>query len=120
MKIAPADAGIRDRLARLLLQRGETDRARALLADAVAEKPGDPEVRLLLAETELQAGRRTDALRESTAARQEVMDFTRPYAVFHEGVLVRRGDPIASPADLVGKRVAAIEASTNMSLALTL
>lgn len=54
-----------------------------------------------------------------TPARQEVMDFTRPYAVFHEGVLVRRGDPIAGPADLVGKRIAAIEASTNMALALT-
>lgn len=54
-----------------------------------------------------------------TPSRQEVMDFTRPYAVFHEGVLVRRGDPIHSPADLVGKRVAAIEASTNMSLAQT-
>ncbi|MFN8193434.1 MAG: ABC transporter substrate-binding protein [Nocardioidaceae bacterium] len=54
-----------------------------------------------------------------TPARQEVMSFTRPYAVFHEGVLVRRGDPIGSAADLVGKRVAAIENSTNMALALT-
>lgn len=51
--------------------------------------------------------------------RQKVMDFTRPYAVFHEGVLVRRGEPIHSAADLVGKRVAAIENSTNMALALT-
>ena len=65
---APADAGIRDRLARLLLQRGETDRARVLLADAIAERPGDPEVRLLLAETELQAGNRADALRELNRA----------------------------------------------------
>ncbi len=54
-----------------------------------------------------------------TPARLEVMAFTRPYAVFHEGVLVRRGDPIHAPADLVGKRVAAIENSTNMTLALT-
>ncbi len=54
-----------------------------------------------------------------TLARQQVMDFTRPYAVFHEGVLIRRGDLITGPADLVGKRVAAIEASTNMSLAET-
>lgn len=54
-----------------------------------------------------------------TPARQQVMDFTRPYAVFHEGVLVRRGDPIHAPADLVGRRVAAIENSTNMTLAET-
>jgi polar amino acid transport system substrate-binding protein len=54
-----------------------------------------------------------------TPARQEVMDFTRPYAVFHEGVLIRRGDPIRSSADLVGRRVAAIENSTNMTLAQT-
>jgi polar amino acid transport system substrate-binding protein len=47
------------------------------------------------------------------------MDFTRPYAVFHEGVLIRRGDPIHSASDLVGRRVAAIENSTNMTLALT-
>ena len=40
-----------------------------------------------------------------TPARQEVMDFTRPYAVFHEGVLIRRGDPIHSAADLAGRRV---------------
>ncbi len=54
-----------------------------------------------------------------TPLRQEVSDFTRPYAVFHEGVLVRRGDPIASAADLRGRRVAAIENSTNMALAET-
>ncbi len=54
-----------------------------------------------------------------TAERQTVMDFTRPYAVFHEGVLVRRGEPIASAADLAGRRVAAIENSTNMTLAQT-
>ncbi|MFZ2501663.1 MAG: ABC transporter substrate-binding protein [Nocardioides sp.] len=54
-----------------------------------------------------------------TAARQEVSDFTRPYAIFHEGVLIRRGDPIASAVDLVGRRVAAIENSTNMTLAET-
>jgi polar amino acid transport system substrate-binding protein len=54
-----------------------------------------------------------------TPARQEVMAFTRPYAVFHEGVLIRRGDPIHEAADLVGRRVAAIENSTNMALAET-
>ncbi len=54
-----------------------------------------------------------------TASRLESMNFTRPYAVFHEGVLIRRGDPIHSADDLVGKRVAAIENSTNMTLAET-
>jgi polar amino acid transport system substrate-binding protein len=54
-----------------------------------------------------------------TPARQEVMDFTRPYAVFHEGVLMRRGDAVAGPEGLAGRRVAAIENSTNMALAET-
>lgn len=52
-------------------------------------------------------------------SRQEHVDFTRPYGIFHEGVLVRPGSGITSPADLVGKRLAAITASTNMALAST-
>jgi polar amino acid transport system substrate-binding protein len=51
--------------------------------------------------------------------RQAVADFTEPYAVFHESVLVRAGDPVTSPEGLRGKRVAAISASTNMALAET-
>ena len=54
-----------------------------------------------------------------TASRQAQVDFTRPYAVFHEGVLVRRGSGTTSAADLVGRRVAAIDGSTNMALAQT-
>lgn len=54
-----------------------------------------------------------------TEARAREVDFTRPYAVFHESVLVRRGDPVRSAADLAGRRVAAIDASTNMALART-
>ncbi len=54
-----------------------------------------------------------------TAARQAQVDFTRPYAVFHEGVLVRRGSGIGSATDLAGRRVAAIDGSTNMALAET-
>lgn len=54
-----------------------------------------------------------------TAERQAQVDFTRPYAVFHEGVLVRRGSDIHTPADLAGRKVAAIEHSTNMALAET-
>lgn len=54
-----------------------------------------------------------------TPLRASQVDFTRPYAVFHESVLVRRGAPIVTPEDLRGRRVAAIEASTNMALAQT-
>jgi polar amino acid transport system substrate-binding protein len=54
-----------------------------------------------------------------TAQRLAQADFTRPYAIFHEGVLVRRGAPIRSPEDLVGRKVAAIENSTNMALVET-
>jgi polar amino acid transport system substrate-binding protein len=51
--------------------------------------------------------------------RQAQVDFTRPYAIFHEGVLVRRGSGIVAAADLAGRRVAAIDDSTNMALAKT-
>lgn len=54
-----------------------------------------------------------------TAERLAQVDFTRPYAVFHEGVLVRRGAGIHNADDLVGRKVAAIENSTNMALAET-
>lgn len=52
-------------------------------------------------------------------SRQELVDFTRPYGVFHEGVLVRAGSGITQIPDLAGRRVAAIEGSTNMKLAET-
>jgi polar amino acid transport system substrate-binding protein len=52
-------------------------------------------------------------------ARQAVAAFTGPYAVFHESVLVRAGDPVTGPAGLRGRRVAAIAGSTNMALAET-
>jgi polar amino acid transport system substrate-binding protein len=51
--------------------------------------------------------------------RQAVVNFTDPYAVFDESVLVRKGDPARSPEDLAGYRVAAIEGSANMKLAVT-
>ena len=51
--------------------------------------------------------------------RQAVADFTAPYAVFHESVLVRAGDAVTSPEGLRGKRIAAIASSTNMALAET-
>jgi polar amino acid transport system substrate-binding protein len=54
-----------------------------------------------------------------TPARQRVANFTEPYGVFHESVLVRNGSGIASPTDLAGLKVAAITGSTNMALAET-
>jgi len=85
MHVAPADSGIREQLARLLLRRGEMDRARALLSDAVAETPGDPQVRLLLAETELRAGRRTDAIAELNRAAALAGDDARLWARLAQG-----------------------------------
>ncbi|GAA1854876.1 substrate-binding periplasmic protein [Brevibacterium marinum] len=52
-------------------------------------------------------------------SRQEQVNFTRPYAVFNESVLVRAGDPATSAQTLGGYKVAAIEGSANMALAET-
>lgn len=52
-------------------------------------------------------------------SRQRQVAFTRPYGVFHEGVLIRRGEGIHGPDDLAGRRVAAIAESANMTLAET-
>lgn len=54
-----------------------------------------------------------------TADRQAQVDFTTPYAIFNETVLVRNDDPARAPEDLSGYRVAAIDNSTNMALAET-
>lgn len=50
-------------------------------------------------------------------SRQAQVDFTRPYAVFNESVLVRAGDSATSPDHLGGYKIAAIEGSANMELA---
>ncbi|OBB24126.1 glutamine-binding protein [Mycolicibacterium peregrinum] len=50
-------------------------------------------------------------------ARLEQADFTRPYGIFHEGILMRRGEAVPDPSGLVGKRIAAIRASANYNLA---
>lgn len=52
-------------------------------------------------------------------SRQEQVDFSRPYAIFNESVLVRADDPAQAPEDFIGRRVAAIEGSANMRLAET-
>ena len=54
-----------------------------------------------------------------TDQRLQVVDFTRPYAVFNESVLVRPDSGIVSAADLSGRRVGAIAGSTNMTLVET-
>ena len=54
-----------------------------------------------------------------TEERRLRVDFTRPYAVFDESLLVRRGSGIDSPEQLTGKRLGAIAGSTNMALAET-
>lgn len=52
-------------------------------------------------------------------ARLEQVDFTRPYGIFHEGVLARSGSGYTSPADLVGRKVGAIDGSANWNLLMT-
>jgi polar amino acid transport system substrate-binding protein len=54
-----------------------------------------------------------------TDERRARVDFTRPYAVFDESLLVRAGSGIGSPDDLAGKRIGAIAGSTNMALTET-
>jgi polar amino acid transport system substrate-binding protein len=54
-----------------------------------------------------------------TAERRRRVDFTRPYAVFDESLMVSAGAGIASPGDLATKRIGAIAGSTNMALAET-
>ncbi len=54
-----------------------------------------------------------------TEHRSRLVSFTRPYAIFDEAVLVRRGAGFTSAADLAGRRVLAIAESTNYALAQT-
>lgn len=54
-----------------------------------------------------------------TPDRRRTLEFTRPYAVFNESVVVRPESTITAPEHLAGKRVLAIEGSTNIALART-
>ncbi|MFC5337162.1 substrate-binding periplasmic protein [Leucobacter denitrificans] len=54
-----------------------------------------------------------------TEERSALVDFTQPYAVFNESVIVRAGDPAKSADDLAGYKIGAIANSTNMKLAET-
>lgn len=54
-----------------------------------------------------------------TPERSAQVDFTHPYAIFNETLLVRAGDPARAPEDLAGYKIGAIANSTNMKLAET-
>ncbi|PSN10630.1 amino acid ABC transporter substrate-binding protein [filamentous cyanobacterium CCT1] len=51
-----------------------------------------------------------------TTDRQQVVDFTQPYGLFDEAVLVKKSSGIATVADLAGKRVGGLAESTNIAL----
>lgn len=54
-----------------------------------------------------------------TEERAALVDFTRPYAVFNETLVVRADDPARAADQLAGYRIGAIANSTNMKLAET-
>lgn len=54
-----------------------------------------------------------------TEERAALVDFTQPYAVFNETLIVRAEDPARSADDLAGYKIGAIANSTNMKLAET-
>jgi polar amino acid transport system substrate-binding protein len=54
-----------------------------------------------------------------TEERRQVFSYSRPYGAIDEAVLVRADSAIHGLADLAGRRVGAIAASTNMALAET-
>jgi polar amino acid transport system substrate-binding protein len=66
------------------------------------------------------ADRRADAILYNqciTETRLQKADFSRPYGVFHEAVMVRDDSPIHTPADLVGASVGGIETTTCLDVA---
>jgi len=54
-----------------------------------------------------------------TPARCALADFSRPYAIFDESLVVRADNPASSADELAGQRIGAIAGSTNMALAET-
>jgi len=54
-----------------------------------------------------------------TSERQQWVDFTQPYGLFDEAVLVRSDSSIHSQSDLVGLKVGGLADSTNIALAAT-
>jgi polar amino acid transport system substrate-binding protein len=54
-----------------------------------------------------------------TPERQQWVNFTQPYGLFDEAVLVRATSAVMAPADLAGLRVGGLADSTNIALAAT-
>lgn len=54
-----------------------------------------------------------------TTERQVWVDFSQPYGLFDEAVLVRADSPVQAPADLAGLCVGGLADSTNIALAAT-
>ena len=54
-----------------------------------------------------------------TPERQSWVNFTRPYGIFDEAVIVRSGQLVHAPADLAGLRIGGLADSTNLQLAAT-
>jgi polar amino acid transport system substrate-binding protein len=54
-----------------------------------------------------------------TSERQQWVNFTHPYGLFDEAVLVRSDSPIYSQSDLAGLKVGGLADSTNIALAAT-
>jgi polar amino acid transport system substrate-binding protein len=66
--------------------------------------------------------RRVDAVwcgQGITDERRKLADFTAPYAVFDESLVVRADNPASAPDEVAGQRIGAIEGSTNLRLAET-
>ncbi len=54
-----------------------------------------------------------------TDHRRTLADFSTPYAIFNESLVVRSDNPASAPDELAGMRIGAIAQSTNMALAET-
>ena len=52
-----------------------------------------------------------------TEERRTWVNFTRPYGLFDEAVIVQADSPVQSPSDLAGLRVGGLADSTNLTLA---
>ncbi len=79
LSITPDDTEVRSRLSRLLLASNQPQRARDIIADAVAEAPGDLDARLLLADTERALGRHDEALKQLRRASALDISDARPW-----------------------------------------
>ncbi|WP_105805064.1 substrate-binding periplasmic protein [Leucobacter massiliensis] len=103
---------------------GYEPEAAALIASRLGGGPARIEWVMVPWEEMIPAVRRGDADavwcgQGETPERAALVDFTRPYAVFNETLVVRADDPARSPEELAGYRIGAIKNSTNMKLAET-